>query len=697
MDYAQIWNSAIKGALDDALSEEDRQKLELFRHQVSLNVQEGNFYFSCSSAYVKDLFAPFASRMVKEVEHVTGRECACYMVGDASAAQHATQQMQPFFNQPQQGQALPSFPSGAQGYPQSANGTAQSQNGFFNGRNSENKNGFNDPRAFNGPQNGMQNSGMNQQGMQGFNPQGTLMPQPPFNGMGMQGRPFNQQPFMQGQMPQGQMSGGFGMHNLPPQMPYMPAQMGYYNGYFFQGQPFYQGYASMPDPYGMMQNPFDNGMGQEQAAPQHQNGAATSPVEDDSLPTFEELQAKNALPSGDVQQDMPATDTVVKPRREYEAQTATYTADTEDEHLSKLQRLEKYFPNFKKRSQINPNKTFDNYVIDPENKTLYVTAMTVAANPCSSSYNPLYIYGASGLGKTHLLFAIANHIRKEHPKVSVIYSRAEEFIRHYVESIASIKKSPFADQQVHFQDLYTEHDVFIVDDIQNFIRGPQARNAFFDIIAEFIDKPNRQLILASDVPPGDLKGFNPRLTTRFGSGVCCEVVPPGVETRTAITISKCKEMGINLSEEIINYIAQNVRSNVRELEGAIKTLNSHMRSSGVSLTVDDAKKILTNLVNASNQVCTIDTIKERVSQEFEVPVQAMESAEKKKAVSLARSIAMALARDLIPSMSLSDIGRAFNKDHSSVHEAIKRIRKKIDTEPEVASKYNKLTLSLKLN
>ena len=136
-------------------------------------------------------------------------------------------------------------------------------------------------------------------------------------------------------------------------------------------------------------------------------------------------------------------------------------------------------------------------------------------------------------------------------------------------------------------------------------------------------------------------------------------------------------------------------SNIRELEGAIKTLNSHKLNSEAELTVEEAKKILANLVNASNQVCTIDTIKERVSREFEVTVASMESAEKKKTVSLARSMSMALARDLIPSLSLSDIGRAFNKDHSSVHEAIKRIKNRIDQEPEIASKYNKLTLSLK--
>lgn len=343
---------------------------------------------------------------------------------------------------------------------------------------------------------------------------------------------------------------------------------------------------------------------------------------------------------------------------------------------------------------INKNKTFDNYVTDPKNTMLVAAAVSVALNPGTSNYNPFYIFGGSGLGKTHLLFAIANRIKETRPDFSLIYTRAEEFIRHYVESMANPKNLRIDDQQVHFQDLYTEHNVFIVDDIQNFIKAANARETFFDIIAEFLDRPNRQLILASDVPPGNLKDFSTRLTSRFGSGVCCEVVPPSVETRQAITLTKCKELNVHLSDEIINYIATHIRSNVREIEGAIKTLNTHISAYG-NISYEDAVKNLANLVNASNQVLTIDTIKERVAKEFEVSVSSMESAERKKAVSNARSMAMALARDLIPNVSYSDIGRAFNKDHSSVYEAINRIKKRISEDVDTSSKYHRLHLSLK--
>ena len=349
-------------------------------------------------------------------------------------------------------------------------------------------------------------------------------------------------------------------------------------------------------------------------------------------------------------------------------------------------------PSFMREDHINPEKTFENYITDPENELIVTIAKRIAADPGSSKMNPFYIYGGSGLGKTHLLFAIANRIRETKPNVSLIYTRAEEFIRNYIGAMS--RKNTFDYQQVHFQDLFTQQDVFIVDDIQNFIKGPKARDTFFDIIADFLEKPNRQLILASDVPPGNLQDFSPRLKSRFGSGVCREIYPPSTETRAAITLKKCRELNIDLPDSIMHYIANHIRSNVREIEGAIKTLNSHILAYG-SITYDEAVKSLANLVNVSSQITTIDSIKERVSKEFEVTVTAMESAERKKAVSTARAFAMTLASDLIPNLSQSDIGRAFNKDHSSVFEAVKRTKKRMESDIEMAALYQKLTLSLK--
>lgn len=359
-----------------------------------------------------------------------------------------------------------------------------------------------------------------------------------------------------------------------------------------------------------------------------------------------------------------------------------------------------HLPKFMMEDRINHEKTFDNYVTDPENELICKIAKQIATAPGSSRTNPFYIYGGSGLGKTHLLFAMANEIKKNHPEKSLIYMRSEDFIKNYVGSMSSKRndksKNNYNYQQVYFRDFFTTQDIFIVDDIQNFIKAPGSRSAFFEIISDFLDKPNHQLVLASDVPPGKLKGFNERETSRFGSGVCREIYPPNSETRAAITISKCREFHVNLPENIIEYIATHIRSNVREIEGAIKTLSA-VKMTQRELSYEDAVSSLQSLINTSNQIISLDSIKDSVVKEFNVTVEDMEGISRKRAISQARSIAMTLASDLIPSLSLNDIGRSFNKDHSSVHEAIKRTRKRLNDNHELNSVYQKLVLSLKRN
>ncbi len=349
---------------------------------------------------------------------------------------------------------------------------------------------------------------------------------------------------------------------------------------------------------------------------------------------------------------------------------------------------------FARQAYIRPEKTFENYVTDPENVLIYNIAQKVAAEPCQSNTNPFYIYGGSGLGKTHLLFAIANRLKVLHPEVSVVYLRAEDFMDHYIQAMSESRQKKNNYEQVHFQDIYTQHNVFIVDDIQVLVRSPGSSNAFFTIISDFLDRPDRQLILASDVAPGNLKGFNARLTSRFGSGICREIIPPSGDTRKAITLAKCREFHVSLPDSVVDYIAAHIRTNVREIEGAIKTLNSYVMSYG-TITYDQAVKSLDSIVNTLNQTLTPEQIMTRVAKEFDVTVESLSSAERKKSVSLARSIAMTLCQELIPNISLNDIGRTFMKDHSSVHEAIKRTKKKIGEDEDMHRQYERLSLSLR--
>ena len=345
--------------------------------------------------------------------------------------------------------------------------------------------------------------------------------------------------------------------------------------------------------------------------------------------------------------------------------------------------------------RIMRDKTFDNYVTDPENELIFAIARKIAADPGSNKTNPFYIYGGSGLGKSHLLFAIANEIRKTHPEKTVAYMRGEDFINLFVKAlIPNNKPQNYNFEQINFKSVFTSQDVLIIDDIQNFVKAKAARATFFEIIADILDKPNHQLILASDVPPGNLEGFNERETSRFSSGVCREIFPPNTETRAAITISKSREFHVELPDNIIDYIATHIRSNVREIEGAIKTLRA-VKSTMNGLTYDEAVKSLQSLVNTSSQTTTIDNVKERVAKELYVSVEQMESRSRKKPISRARSIAITLASELIPSLSLNDIGKSFKKDHSSVHTAIKRTRKWINEDQEIKNLYQKLVLSLK--
>lgn len=350
-----------------------------------------------------------------------------------------------------------------------------------------------------------------------------------------------------------------------------------------------------------------------------------------------------------------------------------------------------------KQTPINPEKTFENFIVDTTNYLPYSTAISIASKPGDPNNNPFYLYGNSGLGKTHLLFAIANRLKQTKPGISIVYTRAEEFIKHFVASMISKNQiDPVGHQRVFFQNLYTQNDVFIVDDIQTLIKGEHARDAFFQIVADFLDKPNRQLILASDVPPPSLdqKIFPARLTSRFGAGVTLEIVTPTVEARTAIVVRKTTELNTRFDDNVIDFIARNVKSNIRELEGAVKTLYNYQRVHN-KLDIDVAQSLLASLINASNQTTSVDDIIERVSKDFDVSAKSLSSPDRKKMVSLARSTAMYITKELLPAYSLSEIGQVFNKDHSSVHEAIKRIATKIDEDRAFSVRVQKLIVSLK--
>lgn len=338
--------------------------------------------------------------------------------------------------------------------------------------------------------------------------------------------------------------------------------------------------------------------------------------------------------------------------------------------------------------QIKPNKTFESFVTSQENSLVVASAIAVASSPGRERYNPFYIYGGSGLGKTHILNAIANFILRDQPSANLVFINAEDFINHYV---VSFKNNKGDDRQLFFQKFYIDRQILIIDDIQGLSKAEKTRNAFFEIIAAFIEKPESQLILASDVAPTFLTGFgfHPRLTSRFGSGVCLPMSEPTEQARTAIILKKCKEFKIFLPDAVVRYLAANMPTNVREIEGTLKTLNVFL-DAYQTIRVEDVKALVAGGKLQLKPVLDLNYIKKRVAEYFNVSIEDMTSTSKVKKVSLARAMAMTLARESALHVSLNDIGKIFSKDHSTVHESIKRMKKKIQTDPSVEKDFQTL-------
>ena len=346
--------------------------------------------------------------------------------------------------------------------------------------------------------------------------------------------------------------------------------------------------------------------------------------------------------------------------------------------------------------EVNPVKTFSTYVSDPRNFEILNAASLLSKYVGVPQLNPFLVYGDSGVGKTHILHAIANAIAYHHPDYKVAFIRAEEFLQNYVSSISESGKNRFADSQIYFQQAFLQYDVLIFDDIQALAKGVKSRQVFFEVIAAFLDRPGTQLIVAANTLPRELKdkGFDSSLLSRMGSGLCMPLMKPNWSNRRDIVNAKCQEMGITMSEDIVDYISINLNPNVREIEGALKTLHSFLNSNG-SLTYDDAVRTLSGFIGAGAQhTLTISEIQATVAKEFGISVKDLLSSCKKKAISQARSLAMTIARDVIANNSLNDLGRAFKKDHTSVHEAIVRTRARLEADSALKEKYEHIVKAL---
>ncbi len=333
------------------------------------------------------------------------------------------------------------------------------------------------------------------------------------------------------------------------------------------------------------------------------------------------------------------------------------------------------------RSNLDPKYTFENFVIGESNRHAYATCTAVADLPSQDNMNPLFLYGGSGLGKTHLIQSIAHFILQRNPSTNVLYASSERFTNDIITAIQKNKTEEFRNK-------YRQVDVLIIDDIQEIIGKERTQQEFFNTF-NFLYEAKKQIILSSDRPPKEIKELNERLRSRFEWGVPIDIQAPDYETRMAILRNKSEKGGIKISEDILVYIAQNIVSNVRELEGALNKLSVYTKLSNEDLTLDLAKETLRDLISKDTEKSiTPDLILSTVSEHMNVNISDIQSTKRVKEIALARQIVMYLCRSLTDK-SLQSIGETVGgKDHATVYNGIKRIEDKLKTDPQLESNIN---------
>jgi chromosomal replication initiator protein len=316
------------------------------------------------------------------------------------------------------------------------------------------------------------------------------------------------------------------------------------------------------------------------------------------------------------------------------------------------------------RTRLNPDHTFDMLVIGRSNDMARAAAQQVAANP-GVSYNPLFIYGGTGLGKTHLIHAIGNAVWQTNPVAKVCYIHATDYVSDFVRTLQQKSFDTF-------KRYYHSLDLLLIDDIQ-FFNGKERTQEEFFYAFNALASAKKQIIITCDTYPKDIQGVEDRLISRFGSGLVVQIEPPELEMRVAILKKKAESERIELGDDVAFLIAKNLRSNVRELEGALKKVLAYASFQGRPLGMDVAKEALKDVIGAHNRQITLDLIQKTVADYYKIKVSEMYSQKRNLAIARPRQVAMWLARELTPH-SLPEIGDAFGgRDHTTVIHACKQI------------------------
>ena len=336
-------------------------------------------------------------------------------------------------------------------------------------------------------------------------------------------------------------------------------------------------------------------------------------------------------------------------------------------------------------ARLNPDFSFASFVEGKSNQLAKAAALQVAENP-GRAYNPLFIYGGVGLGKTHLMHAIAHHIRRQNGEARIAYVHSERFVGDMVRALQHNSMN-------EFKTAYRSLDALLIDDIQFFAGKERSQEEFFHTFNELLEGQH-QVILTCDRYPKEVAGLEERLKSRFGWGLTVAIEPPELETCVAILITKAQANAVTLPEEVAFFIAKRIRSNVRELEGALRRVIANSRFTGRPITLEFTKEALRDLLSLQAKLVTVENIQKTVADYYKVRLADLLSKRRSRSVARPRQVAMALAKELT-SHSLPEIGDAFGgRDHTTVLHACKRIKGLRDTEPRVREDYSNLLRTL---
>lgn len=340
----------------------------------------------------------------------------------------------------------------------------------------------------------------------------------------------------------------------------------------------------------------------------------------------------------------------------------------------------------KSQSKLNPLLSFDNFVIGKANQLAHSAAIQVAEAP-GTTYNPLFVYGGVGLGKTHLLQAIGNHIKSENANAKICYVHATNYISDVVRAFQTKKFD-------EFKQFYNSLDLLLIDDIQFIADKPGTQQEFFYTLNSLIDG-HKQVVISCDTFPKEISGMAPRLTSRFSWGLTVAIEPPGLEMRVAILLQKSALSSSSISEDVAFFIAKHVRSNIRELEGALKRIDAYSKFHKRAISVDLAKEALKDLLASQNKQVSIENIQKTVADFYRIKVIDLLSKKRTRVIARPRQIAMCLARELTQ-LSLPEIGVAFgNRDHTTVMYACKIVENLRNSDSAFNADFNLLNQTLR--